>query len=697
MASNTSEGEERIIALLTELVENNSNDDSDRLAQTANTLSTAAMTVSIVALVIGLLQALLQYASSNENHRGKCNIGAIGRAAMLSGRSKWSWRHWRRTYTYPVLHLSPIFVFECLAGGEHDIKKLQTIFKDAVLLSRQHLNEDGPMGHSGTLGWLERPDVRSRMISRWPWRLCHIDQDGCIDWVQPRHLPLLQRLRWWWYSLLQPKDERPNPRATWAQLLEALGIVDIKPLVVHNISAECIASSIDVPTQKVALQELGVLAFHLKMRTVKIDLVERTFLAIGPSGSISTEDLPGFGKVVRFQSYGYYSLGYRSPFLRKDHSSQLFGRLCFGDSEGRSIRREWHHAIHSSGGTPRMLTNERNSKAPWSLATSEGELWEKLGSLPSWREEHRRYDIVWPTIFLVATAACLPGETLGFPSRIMVRPFLECLSHWAVEVGKRCYLHGEPAKDRKAGFLDVTVIGKLQRMDLCQADLDDLPAVYGVCELSSWAFWQVSTDTLEQVESQLCDSDEVGTGIEAPGLDFLFHSEFMTSGDTQGTHRIFNETVSLLVKYELDSWSTRILEDRFSSGVSRQPQNVLWTQVLVLDLTIRDLLNSCPPGPEPLTSQDCSSSALWRINVNRAVVQAWSDPDAEWPMQNLEHFLIGAFNIKLADAENRDRMMKLSNLIHLRALFFLAYLMVLPDSSDLYRASQQEDVILPMI
>lgn len=165
MASNTSEGEERIIALLKELVENNSNDDSDRLAQTANTLSTAAMTVSIVALVIGLLQALLQYASSNENHREKCNIGAIGRAAMLSGRSEWSWRHWRRIYTYPVLRLSASSVFQCLPGGEYDIEELKTIFKDAVLLPRQHLNEDGPIGQSGTLGWLERgPIVRSRRM-----------------------------------------------------------------------------------------------------------------------------------------------------------------------------------------------------------------------------------------------------------------------------------------------------------------------------------------------------------------------------------------------------------------------------------------------------------------------------------------------------------------------------------------------------
>lgn len=116
----------------------------------------------------------------------------------------------------------------------------------------------------------------------------------------PRHLPPLQRLRWYWYSLLQTRRERLNPRATWAQLLEALGIVNIKTLEVRRVNAECIASSIDVPTQKISLRDLGILAFYLKMRTVHIDSAKRTFLATGPSGSISTEDLPGFGKVVRF-------------------------------------------------------------------------------------------------------------------------------------------------------------------------------------------------------------------------------------------------------------------------------------------------------------------------------------------------------------------------------------------------------------
>lgn len=278
----------------------------------------------------------------------------------------------------------------------------------------------------------------------------------------------------------------------------------------------------------------------------------------------------------------------------------------------------------------------------------------------------------------------------------MLRPFLDCLNLWAIEVGDRCHLHLESAQHKKVDVLDIAVIGMLQRTDLCQADLRELPAVYSVCELSSWAFWQVSTQTLEQAESQLCDTDEVGTSITPPEFDFHFRSEDPTSENAQGTCRILNETLSLLVKYELDSWSARILEDRSSSQGPKQPHNVLWTQVLVLDFTIRDLLNSCPLGAESLTSRNWSSP-LWCINANRAVVQAWSDPDSEWPLQNLESFLIEAFNIEGADAENRDRMMKLSNLIHLRALFFLASLMVLPDSSDLYRASQQEQVVLPMI
>lgn len=91
---------------------------------------------------------------------------------------------------------------------------------------------------------------------------------------------------------------------------------------------------------------------------------------------------------------------------------------------------------------------------------------------------------------------------------------------------------------------------------------------------------------------------------------------------------------------------------------------------------------------------DFTHDKLWSFKTTCAVVHCWSDSDTEWPLQNLESYLVSEYQDELDD---KDRMKKLANLIQLRALFFLAYLMVLPDSSDLYRASRQAEVVLPMI
>lgn len=533
MASNTSEGEERMIALLTQLVENNSNDDSDRLAQTANSLSTAAMAVSIVALAIGLLQALLQYASSNENHREKCNIGAIGRAAMLSGTSTWSWWQWRRKYTYPVLDLSHWNVVHCLPGGKHDLNYLPTIFKDAVL-PYTPLPKKDDLGPGGALVWWENWSKwdYGETIEYGPWRLYRIGQNVPPKMVSPKDLPLLQQLRWHWHSRLRKRDERLTPRATWAQLLETFGIFDIRPLVLRRMDAECIPSSVDVPTQKIALADLGILAFHLKMTTVAIDVTERTFLATGPCGSISTEDLPSFGKVVRFQSHGDFNPGFRSSLLRQDKKYQLLGDLCFGFATGtisvttRSLERSRRDWARITERIPYFLALETKGIELSTSAISESESWEKLGSLSSWREEHKLLNVAWPTIFLAATTACLPGETVGFPSQIMLRPFLECLGHWAKGIRDRCGLPVELIRSGRPDSLDSIVLGQLQCQDLCMTDVTHVQepeAVLDVCELSSWAFWQIDTQTLKEVELSLCREEDYSQILmNTVGLNTVF-------------------------------------------------------------------------------------------------------------------------------------------------------------------------------
>lgn len=104
MPANISEADQLIIGLLTALNSIVSNytasQESDKEDATADQLSLTALVVSLAALIVTLLQAVLEYGSSNSAQGEKCNTGAIGEYARFSGSRRWSWRHWRRQYFY---------------------------------------------------------------------------------------------------------------------------------------------------------------------------------------------------------------------------------------------------------------------------------------------------------------------------------------------------------------------------------------------------------------------------------------------------------------------------------------------------------------------------------------------------------------------------------------------------------------------
>ena len=111
MAYNITEADERIIQLLAALnstlgsyTASQESATSDKLS---NQLSSTALVISLIALIVALLQAVLEYVSSNLAQGDKCNTGAIGKYARVSGTRRWSWRHWRRQYFYPELELDP--------------------------------------------------------------------------------------------------------------------------------------------------------------------------------------------------------------------------------------------------------------------------------------------------------------------------------------------------------------------------------------------------------------------------------------------------------------------------------------------------------------------------------------------------------------------------------------------------------------
>lgn len=109
MTDNVAEADQLIIQLLAALNSTvgdyKASQDSDTSGNVANQLSLTALVVSLIALAVALLQAVLEYASSNSEEGQKCNFGAIGEYATVSGIRKWSWRQWRWKYFYPELKL----------------------------------------------------------------------------------------------------------------------------------------------------------------------------------------------------------------------------------------------------------------------------------------------------------------------------------------------------------------------------------------------------------------------------------------------------------------------------------------------------------------------------------------------------------------------------------------------------------------
>lgn len=127
--------------------------------------------------------------------------------------------------------------------------------------------------------------------------------DGGPIYVLRKELGRGERMRLWWWILRHKGLPMSAPRASWAQMLLALGIKETKTLAIdtREIDADTIPASIDVAVQGVRLFDLGILAFSMAYTSVSIDIIAREFRAVGPFAVISTEEVETFCKVLRFE------------------------------------------------------------------------------------------------------------------------------------------------------------------------------------------------------------------------------------------------------------------------------------------------------------------------------------------------------------------------------------------------------------
>lgn len=200
-------------------------------------------------------------------------------------------------------------------------------------------------------------------------------------------------------------------------------------------------------------------------------------------------------------------------------------------------------------------------------------------------------------------------------------------------------------------------------------------------------------------------------------------NEYNTLGEPEIV--LFPETASLLEKFQVREWDTDLKRILIFSPNSYSPKSMIWAQIMILDVGIHYLIHGRWPEGDFKKHKERS------LAVMSAIKNAWiRATKCNWDLVST----IGAENVltfkprpatppanpnpanpdlanlnlvnpnpvnpntvnpntvnlnpvkpNLGDQIREGRVRKLANMLELRAIFYLAFLIIGPDSSDVYR------------
>ncbi|KAH9901880.1 hypothetical protein F4778DRAFT_130323 [Xylariomycetidae sp. FL2044] len=695
-------------------------EDDDDADSTSNRLARGAIIIAVAAFLIAALQAILEYSNSGETARRKCDATAIGVYSRLV-KKRWSLRSWRRKFDYPELDITWVFFTAGIDNRRRD-SNLMGLLKglvDTDSAFRWHVVYFMPEPREIYDGYraLEKSGKR----------------------VTVDDLPILYRSKLWWHEFYHG-NARHRPRATWAQLLAAFNLNNPMRYTYHGqqikhedyADADCIPAALDVPIQRLDFKYLGTLAFLLGLDTVTINLKDREFQAMGTFGSITTEELNGFGKVLRFQNNtsnvlcdaAYYpeawlNLGrdllHGCLHLYDDRVARLFAVRQPQREEAERMSDIINSRIESvdhHDSSPSQVQKE--NKYPTTSAAQD---------IEKWRNLIKENGVQWPSILGQLAAALLPFCKTAFPQVALLNPFLAVLQLLAsditqkLDVTVRVFPNDGACRERliEDGLFYHGVVGMLRAPDdqpkhipgrrtsgsTWLNDAHDLmkgslPQKLPCCALVGCS---VRSELPPEMGSSLLSAREELLPLVADYLGYQFSlergGEPMISEFYMKFH-ILTSLVGLIQDFDPKSWAQSRTPPNYDIPYgdpdTMRPTDALWMQIFLLDMHLKHILNDI------LQLQNVPKLLEGMTRCINESVRGQTDD--RFPMEKLEAQLVAFFTPEsggMTDPSLPDLIRQLSDLIKLRVLFFGAYLMLLPDSSDLYRVPPGPSVVLPMI
>jgi hypothetical protein len=298
-----------------------------------------------------------------------------------------------------------------------------------------------------------------------------------------------------------------------------------------------------------------------------------------------------------------------------------------------------------------------------------------------------------PTIFVVSTMCSLHSVTCGFPSRAVLYNFVPWFRFRARKLYDR-NLAAQQSKQPTIFFESSNLIIEMFRdaIGFARSNSHFLMSDKGGSDSGQYCW---GTDYMKSY-FDICPS--------------VLQAEILYN---QKAHAVLTrDIVAILKHFEVEGWLEYYTHSQQGSFSNLRPLNLLWTQIIILDIAIQYIIRDGWGIPDiDRDDPDSVFNEGWQqqeANVAFAITKSWRLPIesltankkgppvyTDWNLANALEAHSG-INADGDTAALQSRLQKLADLLELRGLVWIFFMLCHPDSSDVYLMAD-ENIELPMV